>query len=247
MPSESKRRRIENILEENGVLVDRGSAESLDAIIDLAQRTEVALFDFDGVIADTEAHQFAAYRDLLLEMGREITLQDFGAYMGHSEPEIYALMTRDYNLEIDVATAIERRRAIFLRRLEQVRLRPYPYIGELLPALAKLGIDMHVVSSNVEKVIDSLLRRWGVRGYFGEIATPTSRTPPVPKPILLADVVSELEAEPPRVLLFEDSARMIELARSLGMRTVAVRHGLNREAELGGDVEISPLVHPQAG
>jgi HAD superfamily hydrolase (TIGR01509 family) len=229
------------MLDENGATEGEGSADNLERITNLARGAKIALFDFDGVIADTEVHQFSSYRDLLLEMGREITLQDFGSYMGHSEPEIYALMMSDHDLEIDVAAATERRKAIFMARIEQARLEPYQYIDKLLPALAELGMEMHIISSNVEEMIDDLLRRWGVRSYFSGIVTPASRVPPVPKPTLLTDAAAELGVEPRGVVLFEDSARMIELARSLGMRTVAVRHRLNHTRELRGDVEISPL------
>lgn len=202
----------------------------------------IALFDFDGVIANTEVHQFAAYRQLLASLGVVgMKLKDFTPYMGLSEPEIYAQMERDLNLEIDIPSATEARRAMFLEQVREAGLQPYPMVVSLLSDLRARGVEVHILSSNVETTIDHLLETWGLRGSFDRIFTVDGSEPSASKTDLLLRLTDGWNATNQEVLLVEDSARMLTLARAQGMRTIAVRHELNRDIRFDADVEISPV------
>jgi len=201
----------------------------------------IALFDFDGVIANTEVHQFAAYRQLLASLGGGMTLTDFTPYMGLSEPEIYEQIERDLDLEIDIPSATEARKAMFLEQVRQAGLQPYPMIVSLLSDLRARGVEVHILSSNVESTIDHLLETWGLRGYFDHIFTVDGSEPRASKTDLLLRLADEWSVANQEVLLVEDSARMLTLARAQGMRTIAVRHELNRDIHFDADVEISPI------
>jgi HAD superfamily hydrolase (TIGR01509 family) len=201
----------------------------------------VALFDFDGVIADTEVHQLAAYRELLTEMGHDLEPTRFMGYMGRSEPEIYALLRTDLNVHIDDRSATARRLELFFNNIRHADLEPFPVIVSLLRSLRQRGIGAHIVSSNEKSTIESLLGQWNLRDLIDEIYTVNSTEPPLPKIEILGDLPRQLKISPDAIVLFEDSARVVNAARALGMRTVGVRHSLNERADLQADFELRPL------
>jgi beta-phosphoglucomutase-like phosphatase (HAD superfamily) len=196
------------------------------------------LFDFDGVIADTEVHQLAAYRQLLAAHGVTFGADDFQSYIGRSEAEVYAILKREYGLELDVRAATASRLALFFESVYAAGLRPYPFIAGLLADLRVRGIPAHIVSSNVTDTIERLLGEWQLDMFIDEIFTVEEATPGTSKLDLVVAIPERLGVPVGRTAVFEDSARVIAVARAAGMRTVGVRHSLNRAVNLGAHVEI---------
>lgn len=208
------------------------------AVRALLDGADVALLDFDGVIADTEVHQLAAYRQLLSEHGMTLSTADFQGYMGRSEAEVYMILRHEYGLELDVKAAKARRLSLFFESLQAADLQPHSFVGELLIDLRDRQIPAHILSSNVAETIERLLREWQLDSLISEIFTIEQAGPEVSKLDLLAELPGRLGVPVGRITVFEDSARVIAAARAAGMRTVGIRHSLNRTTTLGADVEI---------
>jgi beta-phosphoglucomutase-like phosphatase (HAD superfamily) len=221
--------------------ISRRAETGLEAVRALFDRVSVALFDFDGVIADTEVHQLQAYRQVLTELGVAFGLRDFEPYMGRSEAEIYALLQQELGLEIDAALVSARRLSLFLDNLRSANVQPFPVIAQLLHELHDRGIPAHILSSNVVATIEQLLDVWGLRALLGDIYAARGPLVTMPKLDVLARLPEVLGVPTGDVLLFEDSARVLAFARSHGMRTVGIRHSLNAGTPLNAHAELSPF------
>lgn len=209
----------------------------IEPVRGLLDGAQTVLLDFDGVIADTEVHQLAAYRQILANYGVTLDAEDFKSYMGRSEAEIYVMLRQIHDLDLDVEAATANRLSLFFASVCESRLQPHAFVRPLLVDLRQRQVPTHIVSSNVTATIERLLQAWQLDGLVDDIFTVEDASARVSKLELLAELPGQLGVGAAQIVVFEDSARVIAAARETGMRTVGVHHSLNRETKLGAHVE----------
>jgi beta-phosphoglucomutase len=193
------------------------------------------VFDFDGVLADSEPLHLKAYQALLephgIHIGRETYCE---RYLGYDDEGALRRMAEDNGLMLgdeEIEMLIVEKGHVFEAL---VGSRDVLYSGAVacvrrLAARWPVGI----ASGALRADIDLLLRGAGIAEVFRFIvaAGDTDRTKPAPDPYLRA---AELHAVPPGACVaIEDSRWGLESARSAGLRTIAITHTYGR-AELTG-------------
>jgi HAD superfamily hydrolase (TIGR01509 family) len=190
------------------------------------------LFDFDGLIVDTETPSLASWQELYREHGQELTLERWAAAVGTIggfDPVAYL---RELVGPIDLTDGLERRRArdLELSELEQAR----PGVLEYLAEARRRGLATGIVSSSPRWWVDRHLARLERAGDFDEIVTADgdpARAKPLP--VLYLEAVGLLGVEPGEAVAFEDSPNGVRAARAAGIFCVAVPNGVT--ASLGLD------------
>jgi HAD superfamily hydrolase (TIGR01509 family) len=200
------------------------------ALLEAIGRADTTIWDFDGVLADTEPLQMRAYQQILAEDGHVLDEATFSGLVGRKEPEIWGhLRERGIRPSAPIEDIVERRADLFLALCDKEALQPDRRIRELI---ASARGERIVLSSGRERVIRSLLVRWGLDGHFTSVHALADR--PEPKGAELRRLVAERRSGSAtwRGALVEDSPAMLAEAAQLGMVTVAVAHGLNDHAAL---------------
>lgn len=202
------------------------------------------VFDFDGVIADSERLHLLAYQQVLATHG--LTLSDasyYERYLGYDDEAVLRCYAKDQALDWDEAT---------IRRLiddKSLRYDALTETGEMIfPGAARFvreaarRVPLAIASGALTHEIDEILRRTQLRSLFSAIvgADQTSRTKPSPEPYL--EAFARLAARHGtiaewRTVAIEDSRWGLESARAAGLRAVAVtntyaEHELSPYAEL---------------
>jgi phosphoglycolate phosphatase-like HAD superfamily hydrolase len=182
------------------------------------------VWDFDGVIADTEPCQARAYEAVLLRHGHVPAPGWFEGCVGGTERSIWSeLISRvDPSASLpDVDALMRERVAIYLQLAAD--LSPSWFVTSIIT----LDIEHHIVSAGNHDTITSLLDRWRLTTRFSTVrASDSPTTPPgQPKGERLRDTLVELGAAGCAVI--EDGAVYLELARTLGAITVGVQHSLS--------------------
>jgi beta-phosphoglucomutase-like phosphatase (HAD superfamily) len=198
---------------------------------------DLVIWDFDGVLADTEPFHERAYRAALAHLGVNVRDDFFRDLIGRSEEDIWHVLRQRYGLPADMLGRFREERT--RRYLDMVRtsLHPAPYVRPLLATTSRLSTPSVIVSAGRLFVIEGLLARWGLTGCFAEIhARPATGPAAVPKPRRLEMLAGSC---PGTVLLIEDSPRYLELGRRLGMTTVAVDHSLNHIEGVPADFSLT--------
>ena len=194
------------------------------------------IFDFDGVIADTEYYHYLAYAKLLSSYGVSLSSDGFIKYMGNSEAEIYARLEADYELVLDFDSAIKKRLGYFFKLIEEHHLEPFHQTLTLLRYALQEGKPAFIVSSQKTEVINKLLDMWSLRTSFSGICTVYDAG--MKKKDILLKLDEILSIDPSCAVLVEDSSEIIRFGHNLGMKTIAVIHRLNANIEITADVEI---------
>jgi beta-phosphoglucomutase len=194
-----------------------------------------AVFDFDGVLVDSEPLHYRALRDALRPEGVEISEEDYvERLLAYDDREAIRLALEHQGESADAA----RRRRIEARKAEIfVRLIPeIPVFEGARDLVRSLGEQMPlaIASGARHEEVDAVLRGVGLRDAFEAIvgAEDALRTKPDPAPYLeaarrLAERASGLA--PTDCVAFEDSMAGISSALGAGMKVVGVAHSYPAE------------------
>jgi HAD superfamily hydrolase (TIGR01509 family) len=182
---------------------------------------DAILFDFDGVLADTEPLHFRCWREILNPYGIHL---DWNTYaqtcIGITDRLMLAQFCDRATPPVELQTLVDqypRKREMF-RELISRELPFFAGCGEFLDSLN--GYLLAVVSSSGRLEIEPALERAGLLNRFDILVCggDVRNHKPAPDPYLLA--ASRLNAQRP--LVIEDSAAGVESARAAGFDVLRV-------------------------
>jgi HAD superfamily hydrolase (TIGR01509 family) len=198
------------------------------------------LFDFDGLVVDTETASFASWQALYRDHGHELTLDRWSAAVGTLGGFDPVEHLRGLGAEVDDA-ALERRLAhdLELCDVEDVR----PGVLATIEEAERRGIAVAIVSSASRRWVDRHLARLERAHHFAEIVTADgdlARAKPLP--VLYLEALELLGVAAAEAIAFEDSPNGIAAAKAAGIVCVAVPNGVTRAFGLDqADVVVDSL------
>lgn len=175
------------------------------------------LFDFDGVLVDTEWAIYQAWRRTFVAHGHELPLaiytrcigSDFATWSPKTHLEELSGLVFDWH-DLDV-----RRQAEILGNLSAEG--PMPGVIELLAQLAQPGIRRAVVSSSSHAWVDGWLEKLAIADCFETIVCRGDAPRIKPAPDLYLAAAERLGLLPAECLVIEDSLNGVSSARAAGM------------------------------
>ena len=203
------------------------------------------IFDFDGVIADSERLHLRSYQDTLAPEGVTISNEDYlEKYLGYDDVGVFKAVGRDFGIPMDEHRVSE------LIAAKGQRYESLAAAGEMLfPGAADFirtaaaTVPIAIASGALTHEIEDVLERSGLLTLFPVIvgADQTERSKPHPEPYQAA--FDRLRAHSGRDLIasrsvaIEDSRWGLVSARGADLRCVAVTNTYS-EAELRTDAEL---------
>ncbi|MGI4789454.1 MAG: HAD family hydrolase [Janthinobacterium lividum] len=189
-----------------------------------------AIFDCDGLLADTETPDYDAWREIYEEQGLHLPValwaQSIGTAKGHSLNDWHAPLAEAVGSGYDPEATQTRRHAFYQAAIG--RLTPLPGVLAVLDALDEAGIPCAVASNSDRVWVDNVLDIIGLTSRFKVIATADEVEHPKPAPDVYLLAAKRLGVPPQRCAAFEDSPRGLAAAHAAGMFTVAVPTDLTR-------------------
>jgi len=191
------------------------------------------IFDFDGVIADTEKSHFEMFRQSLLGEGIELTWPEYcEKYLGYSDHECFKQVLADKGRQYGNETVeriFQRKKALFARFIEQNSL-IIPGVRRLLEELRSENIICSICSGALTEEIEFILNKERLRDFFAFIvsADDVAQSKPDPEGYRLClDRINNADTSRMRVLaeqcvVIEDSIWGIQAAHAADMRCLAV-------------------------
>ena len=196
------------------------------------------IFDFDGVLADSEPVHLHVFQTVLDQIGITLTAEEYYAkYLGYSDRDAFIHVLRDRGHDVgeaELASLLETKTGLFPQAIGEHAL----YAGAAA-CVARIGaaVPIAIASGALRHEIELILDRSGLREQFPLIvaAGETPRSKPAPDPYarafellcerctLASDVVAA------DVVAIEDSEWGLQSARGAGLRTMAVLTSYTRE------------------
>ena len=191
---------------------------------------EAVVFDFDGVLADSEPLHFRVYQQLLAEHGLALTREEYyDAYLGYDDVAAFRAMAEAKGLPIDgerLERLVERKTAVFQRLAASTPVL-FPGAAACLRAMAA-ACPIAIASGALRHEIELVLGAAGLLDVVPVIvaAGETPRGKPAPDPFARAvERLAERTGRPLRAARsvgIEDSRWGLESARAAGLVTVAL-------------------------
>jgi HAD superfamily hydrolase (TIGR01509 family) len=186
------------------------------------------LFDFDGLILDTETAALSAWQHVYREHGHELPLESWAKNVGardgfdpmaHLEELVGSRLERD--------SIHERRRAHELTLIEAEELRPG--ISEYLAEGERRGLKLAIVSSSSRRWIHMHLERLErAVGWDAIVAADEDASRAKPRPDLYLEALDLLAVDAAEAIAFEDSVNGIRAAQAAGIFCVAVPNAVTQ-------------------
>ncbi|MCC6489671.1 MAG: HAD-IA family hydrolase [Candidatus Hydrogenedentes bacterium] len=194
----------------------------------------LVIFDFDGLILDTETPDYDSWRDVFQEFGQELPMAEWadgiGTKAGAFDP--VACLVQQLGHDLPRHEIEQRRRARFHELVARQPLQPG--VVEYLDAAPQLGIQLAVASSATRDWVEGHLDRFGVRGAFACIKTIEDVARAKPAPDLFNAVLAELRIPAEEAIVLEDSPNGILASARAGVYSVAVPNHVTRKLDLSG-------------
>ncbi len=187
------------------------------------------LFDFDGLLVDTETPSRLAYEELYREHGHELPLDQWATLVGTIgapfDPDAHLEELVGHPLDREQMSKRLRTREHELCDLEDLR----PGVEEYFEDAERLGLRTAVVSSSNKEWIERHLGRLGrLEGLDAVVAANGDTQRAKPQPDLYVEALELLGLRPHEAVAFEDSLNGIRAAKAAGIFCVAVPNPITK-------------------
>lgn len=204
---------------------------------------QAIVFDFDGVLADSEPLHLRALQGMLAPLGVALTAEDYyEKYVGYDDAGVFRLLEAEHGWVLDeakVGALIAQKSAIFDELIARDDVLFPGAIGCLDRLAAKYPLG--IASGALRHEIEHILRRHRLEDRFRFIVASgdTVRGKPAPDPYVRA---AELHGVPPAsCLAIEDSRWGIEAAKGAGLTCIGITTTYRAEELPGADAIIHSL------
>jgi HAD superfamily hydrolase (TIGR01509 family) len=203
------------------------------------------IFDFDGLILDTETPEYLAWKDIYREHGFELPHEEWGKIVGG-----YGLSSFDAADHLALLSQ-GRLDSVSLRARHQLessaaiaRASILPGVVDYLHGAKRIGLKLAIASSSHHAWVDHHAQRLGILHYFDKVICAddvgVGRTKPNPDLFLLA--LKQLQVQKEAAIVFEDSPNGVLAANRAGIYVVAVPNPVTALLDIkGADLILSSL------
>ena len=191
------------------------------------------IFDFDGIVFDSETPEFESHRRIYERCGVDLTFDEWcdqiGVWVEERDDRWAAhLRERSTSAPERLAYHAERRR-LFLEILPREPMRG---IRELLKLLTDAGVLSAIASTSSARWVVPAVEALGLRPTFGAIVTGDQVTCRKPAPDVYLEAARRLAVNPAHSIAIEDSGPGIAAAKAAGMKAIAIPHWLTERQDL---------------
>ena len=184
------------------------------------------IFDFDGLILETEASAFEAYAQTFRNHGVHLQMESWVRFVGGNPSGLHILG----HLEELLGQRVDRdavQREVRSRHHQSVlQLSVLPGVLEHIQDAQDMGLALGVASSSSRHWVEGHLKRLGLRNRFEVVRTRDDVDYVKPAPDLFLAVLGALGLAPGEAIVYEDSPHGITAAKAAGLFCVAVPNAI---------------------
>jgi len=201
---------------------------------------QAIIFDFDGVITDSEILHFRAFNRVLAPYGAEITMKDYyKTYLGLTDVDCFNLLIREGLLKKkatkqEIENLLKQKKEAF-EELAKTEGRIIEGVQDFLKMLGRNNITMAICSGALRAEIELILEEAHLRHFFEVIvsAEQVRKGKPSPDGFLLTlqklNKGRQIPITGAQCVVIEDSHWGLQAAKVAGMHTVAVTNSYDAE------------------
>jgi len=212
---------------------------------------QAVIFDFDGVIVDTEPLHYKAFQRLLAPLGIDFSWDEYvETYMGFDDRDAFKEAHRRNNIPLggDTLAAMVSEKAKLFLEIIGSGVAPYPGVVELIKKLRESGTPLAICSGALLSDIKPILEMLGISDCFDCIITADDVQQSKPDPACyilafhqLAQMPGKPSLQPGTCIAIEDTPAGIASAKDADLQVIAVTNSYPRESLSAADDIVTSL------
>lgn len=182
---------------------------------------KLIIFDYDGLLVESESIAFIAEEKILLHYGKPLTKELFDKYLGYSVRDTLKGYIEHYSLPLTVDSFYKERERT-MSSLLKTDLKLKMGAKNLLRYLKKKHIDTVIASSGERGYVENGLRNLGVEKFFKNITCVSEVKRGKPHPDLFIRALHKNSTRAEDAIVLEDAISGITAAKSAGIFCIAI-------------------------
>jgi HAD superfamily hydrolase (TIGR01509 family) len=209
---------------------------------------QAIVFDFDGVIANSEPLHLRAFQQVLSELGVTLSAADYYAsYLGYDDVGVFVTVARDHAIALtdEQVNALVAKKGACVQNLLRAGEVLFPGAADFIREAAA-AVPIAIASGAQRHEIEEILDATELRRHFVEIvaAGDTPQGKPSPQPYARAFQLLQRTNDcltPNRCVAIEDSRWGLDSARGAGLRCVGVTNSYSASELPGAELVVDGL------
>ena len=201
---------------------------------------QAVIFDFDGVITDSEILHLRSFNQVLAQQDIKITVKDYYKnYLGLTDLDCFKLAADKSRLQLDdqaIKNLVKQKNRIF-EELAKTEGQIIEGVRDFLQMLKENNIPMAICSASLLTEIELILEEARLRSFFEVIVSAEQLKKGKPNPegfLLTLQKLNHNEKSQNPILanqgvVIEDSHWGLEAAKAAGMHTIAVTNSYDAD------------------
>ena len=196
------------------------------------------IFDLDGTVIENDVVYQEAFQEVFDSLGEKpgarLTLVGGIGVKGEWDKlkDFYKLKTKKFSEELSILTQQR-----YLAKLDSIYLKKG--FKEFIRKIKKDGVKVALATSNNRSVVDDVLKKFDLEGFFDTVTTAEEVRYQKPQPDIFKITAEKLDLDFSSCLVVEDSQAGILAAHEAGMKVVGIaRDNKHREVLKEADIVI---------
>ena len=192
---------------------------------------DTLIFDFDGVIIDTESVEYATWQEIYNDFNVSMDIEQWEGIIGGGVKWFDPIenLERLVGPIDDKIAIIERRRKRLYEIIDSTPL--LPGVESYIHDAKEMGLKVGLASSSTSEWVERHLKDRGLLPYFEAMATRDEVSLVKPDPELYLKVVRKLNSNPTQTLAIEDSVNGLEAAKAAGLLCAVVPNPMTEDMD----------------
>lgn len=193
------------------------------------------IFDFDGLVVDTESTGYLTWKEIFDEHGHNLPVERYAQVVGTDfstsyDPRRDLEQLTGRSFDWDAVEVTRRAREAELRK----SLTTLPGVRDRLVEARQLGMRTAIASSSPRWWIDSWMDQLSLHDHFDHFSTVDDTGKVKPDPSLFQHAAENLGLSPDEVVIFEDSLNGLKAAIAAQMRCIVAPGPMTRHLDFSG-------------
>ncbi|NLC66533.1 MAG: beta-phosphoglucomutase [Clostridium sp.] len=184
------------------------------------------IFDLDGVLVDTTKYHYLAWKEILKEYDQEFTEEDYEHVKGVSRYKSLDMIFKGNEekiSEVERIKILRKKNNLYLQYIVDIEgNQVFKGVVEFLEKLKSKGYKTAIGSTSDSSYL--IIESTGLSKYFDVIIDGYTVDKAKPHPEVYILAARELNINPHKCVVFEDSKAGVLAAKRAGMKVIGVNH-----------------------
>ena len=187
---------------------------------------EAVIFDMDGVLIDSEPFHLVVNEKIFANLGINLSEDEYHDFIGTTHKDMWTTIKNRYNLPQDVTELVNMQVSGNIDYIKNEEIGPIKIKGvtDLLSRISREKIKIGIASSSPTEVIDLVIKKLGISGYFSSIVGGEEIKRGKPAPDIFLKAAERLKKEPTDCIVIEDSKNGTLAAKAAGMKCIGFKN-----------------------